>query len=188
MTRIMERNDTIMTSRRIVGFDIRDRIESNNITSIDCNIWPESQIKTEIDSQNNGFNLFDSLDESIVDASVRENASIVAFDIPRDLATALSPTFGLEPLPIEYLFKRGEWLFLGYDIVDVRTQCSAIYSFDIKRERLEELLSDAAIELNQYGLIENQAQSFDLSAIFDKLFPEHSPFTPCGIHVAKSIG
>jgi hypothetical protein len=177
--------------RRIIGFDLRknymvstDRIRA----TIDNQIWPQFDQIDDLISQCNGFNLFDQLDDSIRKMSLKKEALLVAFDMPLNLVNFLSSTFGLIPQLVEILRDDKEWHLVGFDVVDFRTQCSAIYSFDQSKLENEEVICNFSFQLNSYGLVQNELDAIDVACAFDKTVPDHSPFSPCGVWVKKKWG
>ncbi len=149
--------------------------------TIDNQIWPQ---RIEISSvQFNGFNLFDQPTDELRDIAKRMEAVLVAFDLPKALADILSSTFGLAPLPTNVMTADKSWKFLGYDIVDIRTQSSAIYSFEWSNTELREILQQLSLQLNPCGLIENELSAVMHSISFDDIVPEHFPFSPCGVWI-----
>lgn len=188
--------------RSIIGYDLRykavdyDYFSSNHFScldiktkkfpaTIDNQVWPEIDDKYEIDSQCNGFNLYDNLDDEIQRKAQHEDVILVAFDIPTELADGLYSTFGLLPIPLETVPKEHELSFLGYDIVDIRTQNSAIYSFNWTEDEIKTIFQKLSISLNTCGLVHSVVDALRISSDFDKMIPEHSPFVPCGIWIKK---
>ena len=172
--------------RRIIGFDLRknfmvlpDRIRA----TIDSQIWPQFEQIDELIFQCNGFNLFDQLNDGIKNMSLKKEALLVAFDMPLDLVNLLSSTFGLIPQMVEIVKDDNDWHIVGFDVVDFRTQCSAIYSFDQSRLEKEEVIRKFSFQLNSYGLVQNELDAIDVACAFDKTVPDHSPFSPCGVWV-----
>lgn len=185
--------------RSIIGYDLRrkssdyDYFSNSNSFShldiknkkfpatIDNQVWPEVDDKYKLESQCNGFNLFDKISIEIQKKCQESNAVIVAFDIPSELAIDLTSTFGLLPQPLDTVEQ--SWRFLGYDIVDIRTQSSAIFSFSWTENEIIAIFQKLSIKLNGYGLIQGELDALRISSGFDKMIPEHSPFAPCGIWI-----
>lgn len=194
----LNRNQLVSGYKRsIIGYDLRIKasdcfsrtyfFQKKNIekgifpATIDNRIWPEIDEKCELKSPFNGFNLFDIVDDSIQKISQERNATIVAFDIPNELAIDLSSTFGLLPQPLGTV--KYSWKFLGYDIVDIRTQCSAMFSFSWTENEISMIFKELLIELNGYGLIQKELDAIRISSGFDKIISEHRPFVPCGVWI-----
>lgn len=167
--------------RSIAGFDLRLwPAAEKNMATIDAEVWPRvSSIGSTSDQ--NGLNLFDRAIEGRVPAQAIQ----AAFDFPQELIRALASTFGVVAAPIEYMKSAAGWEFLGFDIVDARTQSSAFYSFDWSPSELSDLLRQLSLTLNVAGLIEDEAVAIRASAEFDTVVKEHAPFAPCGVWVQR---
>jgi len=170
--------------RQIIGFDLRLKGEAGQFfASVDCQIWPRSIQKKNFASQCNGFNFLDQIDDKIKSAAKAEDTVIVAFDIPKNLADSLLSTFGLILFPIELVSLDKAWYLMGFDIVDIRTQCSAFYSFEYSKSEREQILQKLSVQSNAYGLVQSEFDAIGTSNAIDKILPEHSPFTPCGVWI-----
>lgn len=151
--------------------------DSSTTATLDPDIWPSVSQTERLDSTN-GFNLENfPLSSSLRDV-IESSADLIVFDIPELLAQNLADTFGLMPVPLGQIPDSN---FLGFDVVDVRTQASAFHSFDWSRSELRELLAAQVIALNQYGLLETESDAIRSSIEFDSLISSHSPFAPCGV-------
>ncbi|MCI5209352.1 MAG: hypothetical protein D3910_11285 [Candidatus Electrothrix sp. ATG2] len=188
-------------AREVIGFDLRDisiefgtfhnkdliAIELKNKlpATIDNQIWPKYENKYEFDAQFNGFNLLDQVDAEVEELVAQHGMLLVAFDIPTELAKSLKATFGLIPHPLDSLPDEHGWRMLGFDIVDIRTQSSAFYSFSWTQVELRSIFQETALKINSYGIISSESEALKLSLYFDKIIPEHAPFFPCGVWVRQ---
>lgn len=168
-------------SRSIVGYDLRINIVEDQPKTISRSIWPQhpSRVGYEFEKYENGINLSFDL-ESLLLVEDCDDSFLVAFDIPTDLAELVRTTFGLHLLDTNSMPMPERWEFLGYDIVDIWTQSSALYDFSINK--IEYFLAhDSSIEVNNHGLVSSADSAIKLVGIFDEKIKEHSPFSPCGI-------
>lgn len=182
--------------RCLVGFDVRSSrpicatlvsqppgCEDSFIATVDNQIWPE-QIDASSMALQHGFNLFESPPEEI-GIKIDNDAVVVAFDLPESLATTLISTFGLAPIGVEYVAGSSEWELVGYDVVDIRTQCSGFYSFNWTKQELEDALGKLSLTLNCYGLVDEESLAIKASVVFDSMIIEHAPFAPCGVWIKQ---
>lgn len=188
-------------SRKVIGFDLRDisidfeSFQHKDVVAIDLanelpatidnQVWAEYGNKHEIDAQCNGFNLLDQIDAEVEELAAQKLSLLVAFDIPNELAELLEATFGLEPLSLDLLSEDHGWHFLGFDVVDIRTQCSAFYSFSWSQKEWRNIVQETALKINSCGIIPSEAEALNISLYFDKIIPEHAPFSPCGVWVYR---
>lgn len=200
-----------LRERRVLGFDIRinpnrqmqafsedwrrKKIyaqESPCLLTLDPEVW-NSPISNQSSLLRNGYNLLFEIDEGLIQ-QVRnrdENDVMVAFDIPVRDYDAISGTFGhgcYQPdIDATKLFRNG-WIFLGFDIVDPRTQLSGLVSFDYEPNEWNSLLQELKTDINFYGLFSHASIAHSVSAEVSKLIPEHAPFCPCGIWIGVANG
>lgn len=196
---------TLMTGydKCIIGFDLRipldicsEKIESKIIQSndplssnrkcvatIDNEIWPE-KINEHLTAYQHGLNLLDRPFEKIEGFEFQMDLVHVAFDLPIKLAKTLVSTFGVDIYSIE-IIKNKNWKFFGYDIIDARTQCSGMYSFDWSGKEFVDILNQLSLKLNDYGLVDDESCAIKSAIHFDSIIKEHAPFSPCGIWVRK---
>lgn len=157
--------------RSIVGFDVRvaDRMLAS---SMDPCVWPqhESMEFFDVSRYSNGLNLAVTF-EALSGFSGFNGAVLVGFDIPKSLALMIERTFGLRSSDIN-IFSSSDWKFLGYDVVDIRTQLSAIWWGGVNIR---------SGETNEYGLVNGQDEAIKISISADRIFVEHAPFCPCGV-------
>lgn len=165
--------------RKFIGYDIRIKNYSNAPNTLSSEIWPRHEFLEDISLglETNGLNLLNSCGNV---SDLLETSELVAFDIPAQLADSISQTFGLKPSEQAEVPAQGGWQFLGFDIVDPRTQSSAIYDFSDYGSIIASVLK------NKYGLIDDISQSIKLSIEFDCAIKEHAPFVPCGVWVFKA--
>lgn len=185
-------------AKRIVGFDLRIVTASKQRASnIVCQHWTIPPVAT-VDSvvwskvasagyedERNGINLIDASLNHLYDGVTPTNCSLVAFDLPATLAEELSQTFGLRLLESDRVFSSPRWKHLGYDIADIRTQSSALYSFDWTREELVGILNVVPCTLNDWGIINEEDAAILACLRFDEAIREHAPFSPCGVWLAQ---
>lgn len=165
--------------RSFIGYDLRIRDEGNSPKTLSPEVWERHACLQDItfDHEINGLNLLVSCEDVIKFAEV---AKLVAFDIPSQLADSISHTFGLRPLEQIDTPVQGNWKFLGFDIVDPRTQSSALHDFPGCDASID------SVAKNKSGLIDDISQSIILSIESDRVFKEHAPFVPCGVWVFRA--
>ncbi|MBF0552114.1 MAG: hypothetical protein HQK60_16460 [Deltaproteobacteria bacterium] len=175
-------------ARCITGFDLRVALmtdlhgEGRKFpATVDELIWPEINIKEELKSDHNGFGVFDLIDDEVRDAAHAEATMLVAFDLPEDYVGVFSSTFGLRPIPVESVSSDKSWKFLGFDVADMRTRSSGLYSFTLTESdrKRKELLRE--LQLNSFGLLQDEEEAIKVSRAFDEIVPSHAPFAPCGV-------
>jgi hypothetical protein len=152
--------------------------------TIDNQVWPRQTNKDALLVEN-GFNLFDGPLEMIDRVQLLQDSVLVAFDFPVALVNSLASTFGIVPLPIDLLLADESWTFLGYDIVDVRTQCSGIYSFEWTEMEFADICKRISLTLNSAGLVDDESLAIQAAVSFDLLVNEHAPFAPCGVWIDR---
>jgi hypothetical protein len=143
--------------------------------TMDSQVWPR-HVDSEMERACNGVNLIPSLD---LLAHTGKDVCIVAFEFPAGLIQELASTFGL-PTGSGPRLNKTEWRLLGYDIVDIRTQTSAIYSFEWSPKEWSNLVSVFGGEFNAYGLVDREV-AISQCGVFDRQIPEHAPFAPCAV-------
>jgi hypothetical protein len=193
--------------RCVIGFDWRiyDRkydtmdaphswlFQKKSITnlpaSVDNLIWTRPSWIEEKGDFLNGLNLFDyTTFERLIDQPTLGYV-IVAFDLPRGLVDKIQSTFQPDNRPIEDLIKNN-WIFLGYDVIDVYTQSSGLYSFNWSDLEFSSLMDRTPSGLNKQGLIDDVLAAINVSIYLDSFIKDHAPFAPCGVWVkpAKNRG
>ncbi len=174
--------------RYIVGFDFRMGKQDRDTfpATIDNQIWPRHMVD-HASLDENGFNLFDGPLEKITAVQPRIDSVLVAFDLPEIFVDALAATFGIVPLPVNLLSASRAWIFLGFDVVDARTQSSGIYSFDWTEEEFACIIKKLSLQLNKNGLVDNEVNAINAAIFFDLIVKEHAPFAPCGVWVNRKI-
>jgi hypothetical protein len=175
--------------RCIVGFDYRVWMQDQGTfpATIDNQMWPRQAIENSR-LEENGFNLFDGPLEKIYAVQPPQDSILVAFDLPVVLVSTLASTFGMVPLPIGQLAAKGSWKFLGYDVVDPRTQSSGFYSFDWTKTEFASMCNRLSLGLNAGGLVDDELLAIKAAVSFDLLVSEHAPFAPCGVWIAGTQG
>lgn len=182
--------------RTVVGFDSRARVDPLRVDSLGIVVgrsiqlggerWVPSTIDSEVWSrtagedllkETNGLNLFPST-QLVGKAAHGNDVALIAFDLPRHLVEEIATTFGLNQ---SAQFSPDEWEFLGFDIVDPRTQSSALYSFEWSRDEMIKHVSALNYSLNGFGLVSDEEQAIRFAIASDKEVPEHAPFAPCGV-------
>lgn len=173
-------------TRCIVGFDFREwnQNEQPPVTSLDPQVWKRIKpSKPPFDE--NGLNLYEISTNDLVSIQTEGNERLVAFDLPVLVVEEISSTFGVNCLPIETVADTSRWSFLGFDVVDARTQCSAFYSFDWTEMELADFFRRFACRQTPHGLVADLGDAVAASDAFDDIVPEHAPFAPCGVWVAQ---
>lgn len=166
--------------RSFIGYDVRIKDGYVSPKTLSPEIWPKNELLDGIslELETNGLNLLNSC-RSV--SGLLSSSALVAFDIPEQLANSISHTFGLQPSEQAEVPKKGEWEFLGFDIVDPRTQSSALYDFP----GFDNITN--SVFKNKSGLIDDISQSINLSIAFDLAIKEHAPFVPCGVWIFKAM-
>jgi hypothetical protein len=173
-------------NRSVVGYDLREKLFGDAkgnwfALTIDMQLWKEHSKKYTLCIDVNGFNFLSRIENFLFEI---EDSCLIAIDIPTEMAIRISSTFGIHLFPLTSLSK--EWIFLGFDIADIRTQSSALYSFDSSfKIEIKKKIIDYNINLNKYGLVNSQSDSIVLSNFFDVLISSHAPFVPCGIWLSS---
>jgi hypothetical protein len=170
--------------RAVVGFDVRERRVASQWrpATMDSTVWPRI-VSAEEDEECNGLNLFNSLGTARK-AVASENGSIVAFDFPLDVVSAVAATFGVGKQSLAVL-KESNWQFVGYDVADVRTQSSGFYSFEWKHLEWIQFCALNNVAFNRDGLISEHRHAAEIAGQLNREIPEHAPFAPCGVWVLK---
>lgn len=171
-----------LIARKIVGFDMRRRssLPFVYMTSFDEKVRYE-EINDSFNSFQSGMNLYSRNPREIRAFTMPVDAMVVAFDLPGDIVDRLLRGNVSNPGPLPQVNIAMGWQFLGFDIVDPVTQTSALYGFDLASEFIDDLLREHDVERNKHGLIDLASKSLSLAKYFDQTFPEHAPFSPCGI-------
>jgi len=109
------------------------------------------------------------------------DARVVAFDLPTEFVTQLSNGSVSNPQPLPQSGINHGWQFIGFDVVDARTQTSAFHGLELNEPALNDVKEKHSYQFNSHGLIDEWDDALKASKTFDKLIPEHAPFSPCGI-------
>jgi hypothetical protein len=103
-----------------------------------------------------------------------------AFDAPREIVNYMSNSFGLQH-SLEHessvLSNKG-FILLGYDVVDLWTQTSALFHFtelDINR-----------LKLNQWRLFQERDSARQACIFANELCPTNAPFQPVGVWILRA--
>jgi hypothetical protein len=150
------------------------------MTSYDDSVRYE-EINEKFQEQQSGLNLFYLDPSDIPSLMVPTDAKIIAFDLPTEFVTsALNKNVSSpEPLPIVNI--DSGWKFMGFDVVDPRTQTSAFHGFDHLAISLRDVMGKYSLRFNAHGLINGEDAATKLAKFFDALILEHAPFLPCGV-------
>jgi hypothetical protein len=187
--------------RALVGFDFRlpkipalqplkisnprDSEKALKAATLDPELWKTSELG-DYDFERNGINFMDQATAELYDARVPPKVALVAFDIPDTLFAQLEETFGLRALDAKRVFLNPNWRFLGFDIADIRTQSSALYSFDLTETEQNKLREAVPFPLNEWGLVNQESDAIATCTKFDDVIHAHAPFAPCGVWMARS--
>lgn len=165
--------------RTIIGYDIRkpEAISAIKITSYNEDARYESIYDCN-GIELSGINLFIVDPSKIPTLEIPENGRIIAFDLPTSFVISAQKSNVSVPLMLPWFEEMTEWKFLGFDLMDVRTQLSALelYVLDEGAQIL-----DMPIEVNEYGLIENVRDAERFSHLLNNKYSEHAPFIPAGV-------
>jgi hypothetical protein len=187
--------------KRVLGFDLRSTVrpvlrplkmtDSNqhergaSATTIDPELWPQHE-PDKYEHDRNGLNLINDSSNGLCDSSQPSTAVLVAFDIPSTLFEQLAGTFGLRRINESQIFASPRWECVGFDVVDFRTQSSALYSFDFTKQQEDQLRRILPFPLNQHGLISDEGSAISACEPFDLAVPDHAPFSPCGVWLLRT--
>lgn len=169
-------------NRTLIGFDLRRRAVVGNLfmTSYSDSIRYEDFIDQHQDALS-GVNMF-ALDPSDPPISpIPGDAMVVAYDLPVDFVRCLQKGKVSIPPEIQDIPPRGNWCFKGFDIVDVRTQTSALNGFDLTSRVLQQMLRKCSVRRNVSGLIHDWNAAVRAAMQFDRIYSEHVPFMPSGV-------
>ncbi len=171
--------------RSVVGFDFRVWMQDqgNCRATIDNRVWSRQPIQDCL-LATNGINLFDGSVAQFSRIKAPRDSIRVAFDLPTALVKTMASTFGIVPLVPSVLSPDKGWKFIGYDIIDARTQSSGLYSFDWTKTEFASMRSRLSLDLNSRGLVDDELLAIKCAIFFDTQVTEHAPFAPCGIWVA----
>ena len=122
-------------NRRVAGLDVRVANGRQLPGTIDPEHWPRVS-EDILENDRNGLGLIDAPLSAMLDATPPNDGVIVAFDIPAGLWDEVSAMFGLQPFDDSRVLSSAHWQRIGFDITDIRTQSSAIHSFDWKKREL----------------------------------------------------
>jgi hypothetical protein len=151
--------------------------------AIDPAVWPRIAAG-EREADCNGLNLFPTLSMANEVLGLEPDGVLVAFDFPSGLIESVATTFGLNALTEAEI--TSSWKFLGYDIVDIRTQSSAMYSFDWTRDEWIAICESVKFAFNRFGLVQEEALAISQATEFDEKVREHAPFAPCGVWIRSA--
>lgn len=165
--------------RTLVGYDMRkpETLSAVRMTSYD----EESRYETVYDiyaPHLSGVNLFFIDPSSSSSMIVPENGRIVAFDLPTMYVEKMAKGIVSVPPALPWFVDMNRWDFLGFDIVDARTQLSGLELY------LDTTGGEVATNftlLNGFGLIENIALARTYSNMLSEKIPGHAPMVPCGV-------
>ena len=182
--------------RALIGFDFRLPIapvlqalklrnpstleRQTKAATIDPGLWQRADAQ-KYDAESNGLNLIGVPAKELYEGIVSAEAVMVSFDIPATLFSHLVETFGLTNLDADKVFLNPRWKHLGFDIADIRTQSSALYSFDLSHDEQDSLRRVVPFPLNDWGLLNQDSDAISACAHFDVVIPGHAPFAPCGV-------
>jgi hypothetical protein len=174
--------------RTIVGFDLRKNSSLNSLfmTSYDQSVRYE-EINEQFQDQQSGLNLFYIDPADIPSLEVPGDARIIAFDLPTEVVTYLSNGNVSNPQPLPRVNMGKGWKFMGFDVVDARTQTSAFHGFDLAIS-LSDVMKKYSFRFNSHGLIDDEEVAVKVAKYFDELISEHAPFMPCGVWLKQENG
>ena len=167
--------------------------------SVDPEVWPRVELGFTAGApqhahqwfQNGLGFLLEPLPRDVCDIVVTESAVPAFQQIAVDIAHAdiayLGQMFGQmqsKTMPKPQNLAEANWLFGGYDVVDVRTLVSAIAGFEYSRAEEIEIYELFGAQLNFHGLFTDLAPAKSYSWRSDTNMPEHAPFSVMGIWLA----
>lgn len=182
----------LATTSLVIGFDIRvapvfsDESDSKLAISLDPSVWasrrdaaPGEALSiyeiSRISDKSNGLNLF----VTPPTLPVPTGYVLAAFDALQDTVEYMCESFGLQP-SLEFAsdeLKDWGFSFLGYDVVDLWTQSSALVG-------VGDLIVDNAVR-NAHGLIERKDEGITAAKFADGIDPERAPFQVVGVWIKQ---
>jgi hypothetical protein len=169
--------------RAVIGFDLR-RMKSLQrlfLTSYNDKVRYE-EVMEAYESQLSVMNVFPIDPTNMASLTIPADGCIVAFDLPVDYLAYLAKGNVSNPPSLPITSLDSNWHFMGFDVVDPRTQSSALNEFELPKHVLSEGGADhGQLSLNDHGLIVRPEEALRAAIFFDEKFPEHRPFVPCGI-------
>lgn len=177
----MKFNQNQIFDRSLVGYDLRkaESLGSVHMTSYDEDARFEA-IYDLYESQLSGLNLF-SVDPSQIPLfALPKNGRVIAFDLPTSyVVTAAKGNVSLPPM-LPWFAPLSSWKFLGFDLVDPRTQISALDMYLGEISNQSEGVK-TTIPLNEFGLICRVEVAERALLKLESKYVEHSPLVPCGV-------
>lgn len=168
--------------RTLIGFDIRRPSLSNSLylTAYDESVRYE-EIYEENQNHLSGMNLFWQDPSTIPSVTIPPEARLLAFDLPKEYVACLLWGNVSLPTPSPAGKLNDEWELVGFDVVDAKAQTSGFHGFGVAASKLDDVSVVAGYGLNVYGLVDSTDSAVKAAIQFDSMFPEHAPFSPCGI-------
>lgn len=177
----------------IIGYDLRvwplAEIKNSSVhVSLDANVWPSARELSNdlicdaysverIGDVSNGLNLAISPPpKSAPPGFVR-----VAFDAPKDIINQIWESFGMQHSlgDLSNSLLTAGFVFVGYDVVDIWTQRTALYPSEV----FQAILNTNRSEFNEWGLFPTQAAATHGCLLADASNPGSSPFQPVGVWI-----
>lgn len=179
-----------MVAFLVIGYDIRvwehSQLKTVKRISFDASVWKSVR--------NLSPGLFCQLFEArrVSDISNGLNLSVIpspnpptegyvqaAFTAPSNIVKYMSESFGLQH-SLEHessMLIENNYCLLGFDIVDLWTQFSALYHFPE--------LFDLHLEHNKYGLLQSEDLALQVVQKADEISTSQAPFQPVGVWVTR---
>lgn len=177
---------------RVIGYDLRvwpnGAAEGNTPIrlTIDPTIWRSARdIQEELICEaygveratdvSNGLNLAISPPQR----AAPEGFVWAAFDAPEEIVARISESFGMQHswgTDCDTL-SANRYVCLGYDVVDIWTQRTALYPSNL----FQAVLDSGQMDLNKWGLLLTRDSAANACLIADTRNPDSSPFQPVGI-------
>lgn len=189
--------DELASMFRVIGYDLRvwpafaGTKHSTVQVSLDPSVWHSArELSSDLFCEAFGV-------ERIGDVSNGLNLAIspprrpsptgfitVAFDAPQQTVARICNSFGLQHSleSNSEVLSTGGFVCLGYDVVDIWTQRTALYPSEI----FQATLNSSGLELNELGLFPTQASAARGCLLADSRNPDSSPFQPVGIWIASA--
>lgn len=183
----MKPNQDQHFDRTVVGYDLRrpESLAAVHMTSYDEKARYET-IYDICESQLSGLNLFTVDPTQIHSFRLPEGARVIAFDLPTPYVEATARGNVSVPPMLPWFEEPDNWTFLGFDVVDPRTQMSAVNSYLAECGFCHNAVENS-IRVNEFGLIDSIEVAESASSKFEKKYFEHAPWIPCGVWLHKLI-
>lgn len=177
----MKDNQDHLFGRTVVGYDLRKPELLGNVYMASND--EEARYEAVYDlyaSYLSGLNLFNVDPSQIPSFPMPQNGKVIAFDLPTKYVEVASTGSVSVPPILAWFEPLKNWNFLGFDVVDPRTQLSVL------KMVLDEEVSRGGgvnnlISTNKFSLLDSIECAERAISIFETKYFEHAPLVPCGV-------